>query len=105
MARQSNEGYWVPSDAHADDPSSFISNSDILALLNRMAPRQLALISDSCFSGSLIASDADRFRGRVERLVALAEREPHERTARVLVVVEDHVRYRDHAAPLRERAR
>jgi filamentous hemagglutinin family protein len=64
VARQSNEGYWVPSDAHADDPSSFISNSDILALLNRMAPRQLALISDSCFSGSLIASDADRFRGR-----------------------------------------
>jgi hypothetical protein len=64
VAKKSNEGYWVPSDARADDPASFISNSDILSLLNRMAPRQLALISDSCFSGSLIASDADRFRGR-----------------------------------------
>ena len=47
------------------------------------------------------SSAADRL---VEHLGALAEREPHERPARVLVVVEDDVRNRDHAAAFRERA-
>ncbi len=47
-------GYWQPSNAVADKPETWISNSDINKLIGRLSASQVALISDSCFSGSLI---------------------------------------------------
>jgi filamentous hemagglutinin family protein len=45
-------GYWIPSDAPANDPSRWISNSDIAKLLAGNRSRQMAVISDSCYSGA-----------------------------------------------------
>jgi filamentous hemagglutinin family protein len=45
-------GYWIPSDAPANDPSRWISNSDIAKLLAGVRSRQMAVISDSCYSGA-----------------------------------------------------
>jgi len=48
-------GYWIPASADAERPESWISNSDIGKLVGRLRASQVALISDSCFSGSLVS--------------------------------------------------
>jgi len=45
-------GYWLPSDASASDPRQWISNSDVAKILSGIRSRQMALISDSCYSGA-----------------------------------------------------
>lgn len=46
-------GYWIPTDATPTAAEGWISNSDITKLLAAVPARQLILISDSCYSGSL----------------------------------------------------
>jgi uncharacterized caspase-like protein len=46
-------GYWIPVDASVKTAQGWISNSDISKLLAAIRARQLILISDSCYSGSL----------------------------------------------------
>jgi len=48
-----NMGFWIPVDASVKTAKGWISNSDISKLLAAIRARQLILISDSCFSGSL----------------------------------------------------
>lgn len=48
-------GYWIPADASVKTARGWISNSDIAKLLAAIPSRQLLLISDSCFSGTLTA--------------------------------------------------
>ena len=46
-------GFWIPIDGSVKSPGNWISNQDISKLLAAIPARQLILISDSCFSGSL----------------------------------------------------
>lgn len=46
-------GYWIPVDASPHTAAGWISNSDISKLLANVPARQLMVISDSCYSGSL----------------------------------------------------
>jgi uncharacterized caspase-like protein len=46
-------GYWIPVDASVKTAQGWISNSDISRLLSAIRARQLMLISDSCYSGTL----------------------------------------------------
>ena len=46
-------GYWIPSDASQDDPRGWISNADITQFLSLIAARQIILVADSCYSGTL----------------------------------------------------
>lgn len=50
------KGYWVPVDAKGNDHTTFLRNSTIRDELNTIANRakHTLLISDSCFSGSLL---------------------------------------------------
>ena len=54
-------GYWQPANADASKAETWISNSDIGKLLGQLGASQVALISDSCFSGSLVSDE--RIRG------------------------------------------
>jgi hypothetical protein len=56
-------GFWIPSDASAKDPGGWLANDDILRFFKSLRSRQSMLISDSCFSGSLIPADAARWLG------------------------------------------
>lgn len=47
------EGYWIPSDASTSSPENWISNTDINQLLTNIPAKQMLVVSDSCFSGSL----------------------------------------------------
>lgn len=46
-------GYWIPVDASVKTAQGWISNNDIAKLLAAIPARQLILISDSCYSGTL----------------------------------------------------
>lgn len=46
-------GFWIPVDASVKTAKGWISNSDITKMLSVIPARQLILISDSCYSGSL----------------------------------------------------
>ena len=58
-----DEGYWMPSDSEEGNNSTYIENSTIRTALNAMKSRHMVLISDSCFSGSLFSSGAQRAVG------------------------------------------
>ena len=53
-------GYWQPANAAADRPDTWLSNSDIEKMLARIGASQVALISDSCYSGSLVSGSRIR---------------------------------------------
>ncbi len=46
-------GYWIPVDGSVKTAAQWISNTDISKLLAAIPARQVMLVSDSCFSGSL----------------------------------------------------
>jgi hypothetical protein len=53
LVEKTGRGYWIPARASADDPSQWISNQDIGKALENIPARQVLLVSDSCYSGSL----------------------------------------------------
>ena len=60
LDENSGLGYWIPTDAVGNDHTTYIRNSTIrdeLSVISRRAKHTL-LISDSCFSGSLLKSDS-----------------------------------------------
>lgn len=64
---ETGQGYWIPVDATPHDPQGWVSNSDITKLLAAIPAKQIILISDSCFSGTLAKEqkldlDADKPR-------------------------------------------
>ncbi len=46
-------GNWMPVDAEPDNPANWISNIQITDMLNAMAARQILVVADSCYSGTL----------------------------------------------------
>ena len=53
LNEKTGNGYWIPGDAKASSPDNWISNNDIAKLLANIPAKQLMLVSDSCYSGSL----------------------------------------------------
>ncbi|HSI59651.1 MAG TPA: YDG domain-containing protein, partial [Ideonella sp.] len=47
-------GYWQLADSNPDQPQTWMSNSDINKSIAQFGATQVALISDSCYSGSLV---------------------------------------------------
>ena len=60
-AEKTGLGYWQPADADPTRPDTWISNADIDRLMRALPASQVAMISDSCFSGSLVSGE--RIRG------------------------------------------
>ncbi len=48
-------GYWIPSDGSVKTAKQWISNQDIARLMRAIPARQVLLVSDSCFSGTLVS--------------------------------------------------
>jgi uncharacterized caspase-like protein len=49
-----SNAYWVPADAEVGYQPSYLSAADISAAVQRIQAKSLILISDSCYSGSLL---------------------------------------------------
>ncbi len=49
-----DRGYWIPTDARMDAPSSYFSNPDLIDYIKKINAFHIVLISDSCFSRSIL---------------------------------------------------
>jgi hypothetical protein len=49
-------GNWLPIDAEIDSTANWISNIQITDILNAMGARQILVVADSCYSGTLTRS-------------------------------------------------
>jgi hypothetical protein len=49
-----NQGYWWPRDASPENPSNWLSNSDIREQIRGIKSAHTLLISDACFSGGIL---------------------------------------------------
>ena len=54
LDQKTDEGYWLPADAEEEDDSFWISNNYVINKLKAINAKNILLVSDSCFSGSLI---------------------------------------------------
>ena len=67
-------GFWQPADADASRAETWISNTDIGKLLGQLGASQVVLVSDSCFSGSLLSDERIRGTGALPDPNALLSR-------------------------------
>lgn len=67
-------GYWIPVGASVKTAKGWIANDDIARLLAAIPARQIILISDSCFSGTLAKERKLQARGQVDRSDILRRR-------------------------------
>jgi filamentous hemagglutinin family protein len=68
------QGFWIPSDASTKDPKTWISNSDIAKMLRVIPAKQIILVSDSCFSGTLTQEQQIFASGVSEKDLVLTKR-------------------------------
>jgi hypothetical protein len=48
-----DDGWWIPVDAKAGDPTTYLDNLQVQKAIRSMKARHVLLISDSCYSGTL----------------------------------------------------
>ncbi|MDM8550047.1 SUMF1/EgtB/PvdO family nonheme iron enzyme [Desulfobacterales bacterium HSG2] len=48
-----NDGWWIPTDAEAGKPLTYLRNTEVQMAMKSMNARHVLLISDSCYSGTL----------------------------------------------------
>ena len=53
LDKQYNDGWWIPVDARAGDPLTYLDNVQVQKAMRNMTARHVLLISDSCYSGTL----------------------------------------------------
>lgn len=53
---EAQQGYWWPVDAEVDDPTFWLSNSDLRDQVRSIKTAHTLLISDACFSGGILKS-------------------------------------------------
>jgi hypothetical protein len=68
------QGYWQLSDSEAKKPESWLSNADISRLVSQIVASQVALISDSCYSGSLVDERIRASAGQVDPVSLLTRK-------------------------------
>jgi uncharacterized caspase-like protein len=56
LDRKNQRGNWLPIDAERNSSANWISNITITDVLNAMAAKQLLVIADSCYAGTLTRS-------------------------------------------------
>ncbi|MBS1198535.1 MAG: filamentous hemagglutinin family outer membrane protein [Proteobacteria bacterium] len=67
LMEDTNMGFWIPVDASVKTAANWISNTDIARFLQAIPARQMILISDSCFSGTLTREQQLKSGGKLSR--------------------------------------
>ena len=91
MCRRRSRVIWelshiipLPIDAEDDDDTHWVPNARLSSYLQRMAPRHVMVVADSCYSGTLVRSAPIREQARGDRAAWLARlAEKRARTALV----------------------
>jgi len=58
-------GYWLPVDAEPNSSANWVSNIAISDILNAMSVRQLLVVADSCYAGTLTRSSMGQLQGGI----------------------------------------
>jgi filamentous hemagglutinin family protein len=74
LVSKTNMAYWIPVDASSYRPDSWLSNSDINHFLAAIPARQVLLVSDSCYSGTLVKEMNLNYAKSLKREQILARR-------------------------------
>ena len=53
-------GHWIPVDGEAGNPSQWIKNVDITDMINTIPAKDILVVADSCYSGTLTGSSISR---------------------------------------------
>jgi len=56
--KESDIGYWLPTDAEVSNPSNWLYNDQLVADVKKIKSLHTLLISDACFSGSIFKTRA-----------------------------------------------
>lgn len=56
LDRVNQRGHWLPVDAEPNSPANWVSNVSITDIFNAMTVRQLLVVADSCYAGTLSRS-------------------------------------------------
>jgi len=72
----SDSGYWLPVDADTQNPSNWISNTDLTDQIRAMKAKHVLVVADSCYSGTLTRDVAIRppDKDYLERIAGLRAR-------------------------------
>jgi hypothetical protein len=60
-------GYWLPIDAHQDEPTNWLSNATLTDMVRAIQARHVLVIADSCYSGTLLRTAAPAIQAQHER--------------------------------------
>lgn len=69
--KDNEQGYWLPANATMDDPSTWISNSDIKDQIKPMKCIHTLLVSDACFSGGIFKTREANLSGATKTVQEL----------------------------------
>jgi len=50
---KTEKGFWLPVDAEQDNPRNWISNAAVSDILNTLKAKQVMVVADSCYAGTL----------------------------------------------------
>lgn len=94
------QGYWWPADATPDDPSNWLSNSDVREQIRSIKSGHTLLISDACFSGGIFKTRSANSIRDANMDVQLLYRLPSRRaiTSGTLTAVPDRSVFFDYLA-------
>jgi uncharacterized caspase-like protein len=68
LDEKNQRGHWLPIDAAPNSTTNWIPNTSVTDVLNTMQVRQLLLVADSCYSGTLTRSATGQLKpGMTER--------------------------------------
>jgi hypothetical protein len=65
LDRRNQEGHWLPIDAEPNSSANWIPNSAITPILNTMTVKQLLVVADSCYAGTLTRSALGQLKAGV----------------------------------------
>jgi uncharacterized caspase-like protein len=66
-----SRGYWLPVDAEPDFTANWISTAAITDFLKASDAKHILVVSDSCYSGTLLRAGLNNIRGGGDRLALL----------------------------------
>jgi hypothetical protein len=86
LDQQNQRGHWQPIDAEPTNPANWISNIDITDMLNTMIVKQLLVVADSCYAGTLTRSAVGRLEPRMtsEEVLKVVETMARQRSRMVM---------------------
>ena len=50
--KETHQAYWLPVDAEANEPQTWLSAHDVRSAIQRLEARHVLVVADSCFSGA-----------------------------------------------------